>query len=60
MKSKENLIIFFKYLLRFLMHTLPKSAFCPRLLQASAAPRPENSHSDEKDALFGLNTQMTI
>jgi hypothetical protein len=29
-------------------------------LQASAAPRPENSNSDEKDALFGLDTQITI
>jgi hypothetical protein len=26
--------------------------------QASAAPRPENS--DKKDALFGLDTQITI
>jgi hypothetical protein len=25
-----------------------------------AAPRPENSHSDENDALFGLDTQITI
>jgi hypothetical protein len=29
-------------------------------LQASAAPRPENSDSAEKDALFGLGTQITI
>jgi hypothetical protein len=29
--------------------------------QASAAPRPENSDSDEKDALFGgLDSQITI
>jgi hypothetical protein len=28
--------------------------------QASAAPRPENSDPDEKDALFGLDTQITI
>jgi hypothetical protein len=27
---------------------------------ASAAPRPENSDSDEKDALFGLDTQINI
>jgi hypothetical protein len=27
--------------------------------QASAAPRPENSDPNEKDALFGLNTQIT-
>jgi hypothetical protein len=32
----------------------------PRLFQASAAPRPKNSDSDEKDALFGLHTQMAI
>jgi hypothetical protein len=28
--------------------------------QASAAPRPENSDSDEKDALFGLDTKIAI
>jgi hypothetical protein len=28
--------------------------------QASAAPRPENSDPDEKDALFGFDTQITI
>jgi hypothetical protein len=28
--------------------------------EASAAPRPENSDTDEKDALFGLDTQITI
>jgi hypothetical protein len=28
--------------------------------QASAAPRPENSYSVEKDALFALDTQITI
>jgi hypothetical protein len=39
---------------------LPKSVFCPRLFQASAAPRPENSNSGKKDALFGLDTQITI
>jgi hypothetical protein len=27
--------------------------------QASAAPRPENSDPNEKDALFGLDTQIT-
>jgi hypothetical protein len=31
-----------------------KSAFCP----CQAAPRPENSHSDEKDALFDLDTSI--
>jgi hypothetical protein len=29
-------------------------------LQASAAPRPENSDTDEKYELFGLDTQITI
>jgi hypothetical protein len=29
-------------------------------VQAWAAPRPENSNSDEKDTLFGLDTQITI
>jgi hypothetical protein len=28
--------------------------------QTSAAPRPEKSHSDEKHALFGLDTRMAI
>jgi hypothetical protein len=28
--------------------------------QTSAAPRPENSDSDEEDALFGLDTEITI
>jgi hypothetical protein len=37
-----------------------KSVFCPCVFQASAAPRPENANSDEKDALFGLDTQITI
>jgi hypothetical protein len=32
----------------------------PRLFQASAAPRPENLDSKEQDALFGLNTEITI
>jgi hypothetical protein len=35
-------------------------AFCPRLFQASAAPRLENPDSEEKDAFFGLDTQITI
>jgi hypothetical protein len=33
---------------------VPKSAFCPRL------PRQKNLDSDEKDALFGLGTQITV
>jgi hypothetical protein len=28
--------------------------------QASGVPRPENLDSDEKDALFDLDTQITI
>jgi hypothetical protein len=30
------------------------------MFQASAAPQSENSDSDEKDALLGLDTQITI
>jgi hypothetical protein len=30
------------------------------LSKNSSAPRPENSDSDEKDALFGLDTQITV
>jgi hypothetical protein len=36
-----------------------KVSFVLACFQASAAPRPENPNSDEKDALFGLDTQMT-
>jgi hypothetical protein len=43
-----------------LTSALPKNAFCPRLFQASAAPRPENSDSKKKDALFGFDTKITI
>jgi hypothetical protein len=39
---------------------LSKVPFVLASFKASAAPRPENSHSDEKDALFGLDAQMTI
>jgi hypothetical protein len=35
-------------------------SFGSRLFEASASPRPENSESDEKDALFDLDTQITI
>jgi hypothetical protein len=38
---------------------LPKSAFV-LACTASAAPRSENLDSDEKDALFGLATQIII
>jgi hypothetical protein len=37
-----------------------KVSFVLACFEASAAPRPENPNSDEKDALFGLDTQMTI
>jgi hypothetical protein len=35
----------------------PKTTIGSRLFQASAAPRPENSDTNEKDALFGLGRQ---
>jgi hypothetical protein len=37
--------------------TLQTNGSC---FQASAAPRPKNSNSDGKDALFALDTQITI
>jgi hypothetical protein len=40
-----------------LCQKVPSVVACFR---ASAAPRPENSNSDEKDELFGLHTQITI
>jgi hypothetical protein len=42
---------------------LPKTFNVPFVLacfQASAAPRPENLHSSEIDAHFGLDTQITV
>jgi hypothetical protein len=36
-----------------------KVLFVLACFQASAVPRPENSDSDEKDALFGLDTQIS-
>jgi hypothetical protein len=42
------------------VHLGQKVPFVFACFQASAAPRPENSDSDEKDALFGLDTQITI
>jgi hypothetical protein len=36
------------------------TSFVLGCFQASAAPRPGNSESYEKDALFGLDTQITI
>jgi hypothetical protein len=37
---------------------LSKVPFVLASFKASAAPRPENSHSDEKDALFDLDTSI--
>jgi hypothetical protein len=37
-----------------------KVRFVLACFQASAAPRPKNSDSAEKDALFALDTQITI
>jgi hypothetical protein len=45
---------------KFNVHLCQKVPFVLACFQASAAPRPENSDSDEKDALFGLDTQITI
>jgi hypothetical protein len=42
------------------MYTFAKKSFVLACVQASAAPRPENPDSDEKDALFGLDTQIII
>jgi hypothetical protein len=42
------------------VHLSQKVPFTLACFQASAAPRPENSDSEEKDALFGLDTQITI
>jgi hypothetical protein len=42
------------------VHLGQKVPFDLPCFQASAAPRPENSNSDEKDALYGLDTQITI
>jgi hypothetical protein len=42
------------------VHLCQKVPFVFVCFQASAAPRPENSDSDEKDALCGLDTQITI
>jgi hypothetical protein len=42
------------------MHLCQNVPFVLACFQASAAPRPENSDSEEKDALFGFDTQITI
>jgi hypothetical protein len=43
---------------KFNVHLCQKVPFVLACFQASAAPRPENSDSDEKDALFDLDTQI--
>jgi hypothetical protein len=45
---------------KFNIHLCQKVPFVLVCFQASSAPRPENSDSDEKDALFGLGTQISI
>jgi hypothetical protein len=42
------------------MHLCQKVPYVLVCFQASAAPRSENSDSDEKDAFSGLNAQITI
>jgi hypothetical protein len=41
------------------VHLCQKVSFVFASFQASAAPRPEISDSDEKDALFARDTQIT-
>jgi hypothetical protein len=45
---------------KFNVNVCQKVPFVLACFQASAAPRPENLDSKEQDALFGLNTQITI
>jgi hypothetical protein len=45
---------------KFNEHLCHKVPFVLPCFQASAAPRPENSDADEEDALFGLDTKITI
>jgi hypothetical protein len=42
------------------VHLCPKVPFVFACFQASAAPRPKNPDSDEKYALFGFDTQITV
>jgi hypothetical protein len=42
------------------VHLYQQASFVLACFQASAAPRPENSDSDGKDALFGLDIEITI
>jgi hypothetical protein len=43
---------------KFNLHLYQKVPFVHACFQASAAPRPDNSN--EKDALFSLDTRITI
>jgi hypothetical protein len=45
---------------KFNVRLYQKVPFVRACFQASAAPRQENPDSNEKDALFGLDTQITI
>jgi hypothetical protein len=45
---------------KFNVHLDQKVPFVLACFQASAVPRSENLDSDEKDALFGLDTQIAI
>jgi hypothetical protein len=45
---------------KFNVHLGQKVPFVLACFQVSAPPRLENPDSDEKDALFGLDTQITI
>jgi hypothetical protein len=40
------------------VHLCQKVPFVLACFQTSAAPRPENLGSDEKDALFGFDSQL--
>jgi hypothetical protein len=45
---------------KFNVHLGQKVPFVLACFQVSALPRLENPDSDEKDGLFGLDTQITI
>jgi hypothetical protein len=45
---------------KFNVHLGQKVPFVLACFQASAVPRSKNLDSDEKDALFGLDTQIAI
>jgi hypothetical protein len=42
------------------VHLCQKVPFVLACFQTSAAPRPENLDSDEKDALFGFDSQLLL